>query len=77
MLERHLDVNLFGTWAVTQAFLPLLARSHGGDRQQRLDDGARARAADAGLRHLEGGRFNLTQSLRALLAGRGVTCTRR
>jgi NAD(P)-dependent dehydrogenase (short-subunit alcohol dehydrogenase family) len=26
-LERHLAVNLFGTWGVTQAFLPLLTRS--------------------------------------------------
>jgi NAD(P)-dependent dehydrogenase (short-subunit alcohol dehydrogenase family) len=28
-IERHLEVNLFGTWGVTQAFLPLLAQSHG------------------------------------------------
>jgi NAD(P)-dependent dehydrogenase (short-subunit alcohol dehydrogenase family) len=28
-LERHLVVNLFGTYAVTQAFLPLLVRSQG------------------------------------------------
>jgi NAD(P)-dependent dehydrogenase (short-subunit alcohol dehydrogenase family) len=28
-LERHLAVNLFGTYDVTQAFLPLLARSRG------------------------------------------------
>lgn len=28
-IERHLAVNLFGTHAVTQAFLPLLARSRG------------------------------------------------
>lgn len=28
-LDRHLGVNLFGTHAVTQAFLPLLARSRG------------------------------------------------
>src|SRR5260370_28515347 len=27
MLERHLAVNLFGTYAATQAFLPLLTRS--------------------------------------------------
>ena len=26
-LERHLAVNLFGTYGVTQAFLPLLTRS--------------------------------------------------
>src|ERR1700757_4096806 len=29
VLERHLAVNLFGTHAVTQAFLPLLIRSRG------------------------------------------------
>ena len=29
VLERHLAVNLFGTYAVTQAFLPLLTRSRG------------------------------------------------
>jgi NAD(P)-dependent dehydrogenase (short-subunit alcohol dehydrogenase family) len=27
--ERHLAVNLFGTYTVTQAFLPLLVRSGG------------------------------------------------
>src|SRR5689334_18318818 len=29
LLERHLAVNLFGTWAVTRAFEPQLARSGG------------------------------------------------
>jgi NAD(P)-dependent dehydrogenase (short-subunit alcohol dehydrogenase family) len=29
VLERHLAVNLFGTWAVTQAFLPAVTRSGG------------------------------------------------
>src|SRR4249919_962122 len=29
VLERHLAVNLFGTYGVTQAFLPLLIRSRG------------------------------------------------
>jgi short-subunit dehydrogenase len=28
-LERHLAVNLFGTWAVTEAFLPQLTRTGG------------------------------------------------
>ena len=28
-LERHLAVNLFGTYAVTQAFLPAVTRSRG------------------------------------------------
>ncbi len=29
VLERHLAVNLFGTYAVTQAFLPAVTRSRG------------------------------------------------
>src|SRR5262249_3055156 len=29
MIERHLAVNLFGAYGVTQAFLPLLTRSRG------------------------------------------------
>src|SRR5260370_13751852 len=29
VLERHLAVNLFGTYAVTQAFLPAVSRSRG------------------------------------------------
>src|ERR1700704_3668799 len=29
MIEQHLAVNLFGTYAVTQAFLPLLTQSRG------------------------------------------------
>ena len=28
-VEHHLAVNLYGTWDVTQAFLPALTRSHG------------------------------------------------
>jgi len=28
-LERHLAVNIFGTFAVTRAFLPALTRSRG------------------------------------------------
>lgn len=27
VLQQHLDINLFGTYGVTQAFLPLLVRS--------------------------------------------------
>jgi len=54
-LEQSLAVNLFGPWGVTQAFLPLLTESRGGDRQQRVHDGARPVAAHAGLCGLQGG----------------------
>jgi NAD(P)-dependent dehydrogenase (short-subunit alcohol dehydrogenase family) len=73
VLERHLDVNLFGTWAVTRAFLPLLARSHGAI----VNNVSMMALAPVPLTPAyaisKAAAFNLTQSLRALLAGRGVT----
>ena len=33
VLERHLAVNLFGTYAVTRAFLPVVTRSRGAPRR--------------------------------------------
>src|SRR5947199_6439507 len=71
-LERHLAVNLFGTYAVTKAFLPLLARSRGAIVN------VLSLAALAGLPFTpaysisKAAAFSLTQSLRALWAGRGV-----
>jgi NAD(P)-dependent dehydrogenase (short-subunit alcohol dehydrogenase family) len=35
MLEEHLAVNFYGTWGVTQAFLPLLTASCPGSRSRR------------------------------------------
>jgi NAD(P)-dependent dehydrogenase (short-subunit alcohol dehydrogenase family) len=72
-LERHLAVNLFGTWGVTEAFLPLLTRTGRRRRQRRL------RAALAAVPVLppysisEAAAFLLSQSLRALFAGRDVS----
>jgi NAD(P)-dependent dehydrogenase (short-subunit alcohol dehydrogenase family) len=72
-LEQHLAVNLFGTHGVTQAFLPLLTRS-GGAIVNVTSSAAVAPFADhSGLLDLKGGSVNLTQSLRGLLAGRGVS----
>src|SRR5262249_10279788 len=71
-LERHLAVNLFGTYGVTQAFLPLLARSRGAIVN------VLSLAALAGLPFTpaysisKAAAFSLTQSLRALWARRGV-----
>ena len=72
VLEQHLAVNLFGTHGVTQALLPLLTRSQGAIVNKRVDDGFRPIAVHSGLRGLQGGRIQPAQSLRALLAGRGV-----
>jgi NAD(P)-dependent dehydrogenase (short-subunit alcohol dehydrogenase family) len=71
-LDRHLAVNLFGTWGVTKAFLPLLTRSRGAVVN------VVSLAAFAAVPVLpaysisKAAAFSLLQSLRALLAGRGV-----
>ena len=72
-LEQHLAVNLFGTYGVSQAFLPLLTRSRGAIVN------VLSLAALAPLPMIpaysisKAAAFSLTQSLRALLARRGVT----
>ncbi len=71
-LERHLAVNLFGTYGVTQAFLPLLIRSKGAIVN------VLSLAAVAALPFIpaysisKAAAFSLSQSLRASVAGRGV-----
>ena len=72
-IEQHLAVNLFGTYAVTQAFLPLLTQSRGA-----IVNGL-SLAAFASLPIIpaysisKAASFSLSQSLRALLAGQGVS----
>jgi NAD(P)-dependent dehydrogenase (short-subunit alcohol dehydrogenase family) len=71
-LERQLSVNLFGTYAVTQGFLPLLTRSRGAIVN------VLSVAAFAPIPLIpaysisKAAAFSLSQSLRGLLAGRGV-----
>jgi NAD(P)-dependent dehydrogenase (short-subunit alcohol dehydrogenase family) len=71
-LEQHLAVNLFGTWGVTEAFLPRLTRTGG------VVVNVVSVAAIAAVPVLpaysisKAAAFSLSQSLRALLAGRGV-----
>jgi NAD(P)-dependent dehydrogenase (short-subunit alcohol dehydrogenase family) len=72
-LEHHLAVNLYGTWDVTQAFLPALTRSHG------TIVNVISLAALAAVPVLpaysisKAALFALTQSQRTLLAADGVT----
>jgi NAD(P)-dependent dehydrogenase (short-subunit alcohol dehydrogenase family) len=72
VLEQHLAVNLFGTYGVTQAFLPLLTHSRGAIVN------VLSLAAVAGLPFdptysiSKAAALSLSQSLRALLAARGV-----
>jgi NAD(P)-dependent dehydrogenase (short-subunit alcohol dehydrogenase family) len=72
VLEQHLAVNLFGTYGVTQAFLPLLTSS-GGAIVNNVSMMAMAPVPITPSYAIsKAAAFNLTQSLRALLAGRGV-----
>jgi len=71
-LERHLSVNLFGTYSVIQAFLPRLVES-GGAIVNNVSIGALAPVPVAPAYSLsKAAVFSLTQSLRMLLAGQGV-----
>ena len=72
LLERHLAVNLFGTYGVTQAFLPLLTRSRGAIVNVLSVAAVAALPFTPTYSISKAAAFNLTQSLRALLAGRGV-----
>jgi NAD(P)-dependent dehydrogenase (short-subunit alcohol dehydrogenase family) len=71
-LKRHLAVNFFGTYAVTQAFLPVLTRAQGAV----VNNVSLAALAPIPLTPAysisKAAAFSLTQSLRALLAGQGV-----
>ncbi|HYB47616.1 MAG TPA: SDR family NAD(P)-dependent oxidoreductase [Streptosporangiaceae bacterium] len=71
-LERHLAVNLFGTYGVTQAFLPMLTRSHGVIVNNLSLMALAPVPLTPAYSISKAAAFNLTQSLRALLADRGV-----
>jgi NAD(P)-dependent dehydrogenase (short-subunit alcohol dehydrogenase family) len=72
-LERLLAVNLFGTYDVTQAFVPVLS----GSRSAIVNILSLASLAAVPFDPLysisKAAAFSLSQSLRALLAGRGVS----
>jgi short-subunit dehydrogenase len=71
-LERHLAVNLFGTYGVTQAFLPSLTRSRGAIVNVLSVVSLAALPIIPAYSISKAAAFSLSQSLRALLAGRGV-----
>src|SRR6266511_3698086 len=71
-LDQHLAVNLFGTYGVTQAFLPSLTRSCGAIANVLSVTAFAALPLTPAYAISKAAAFNLTQSLRALLAGRGV-----
>ena len=71
-LERHLAVNLFGTYAVTEAFLPQLTSSRGEIVNNLSLNSLAPLPALAAYSVSKAAAFSLTQSLRASLAERGV-----
>jgi NAD(P)-dependent dehydrogenase (short-subunit alcohol dehydrogenase family) len=71
-LEQHLAVNLFGTYDVTQAFLPLLVRSRGAIINVLSNTALASLPLIPAYSISKAASFNLSQSLRALLAARGV-----
>jgi NAD(P)-dependent dehydrogenase (short-subunit alcohol dehydrogenase family) len=71
-LEQHLAVNLFGSYDVTQAFLPLLTRSRGTIVNNVSLMALAPMPLTPAYAISKAAAFNLTQSLRALLAARGV-----
>ena len=71
--ERHLAVNLYGTLDVTRAFLPLLTRSRGAVVNIVSLGAVAAVPVLPAYSVSKAASLSLTQSLRALLAGRGVS----
>ncbi len=72
VLDRHLAVNLFGTYAVTQAFVPLLARTHGAVVNVSSVSALAALPVMPAYSISKAAAFSLTQETRALLAAQGI-----
>lgn len=71
-LEAHLAVNLFGTYRVTMAFLPLLTRSRGAIVSNVSIAALAPIPVTPAYSISKAAAFSLAQSLRMLLAGQGV-----
>jgi NAD(P)-dependent dehydrogenase (short-subunit alcohol dehydrogenase family) len=72
-LERHLAVNLYGTLNVTQAFLPSLTHRHGAVVNVVSLSAVAAVPVLPAYSVSKAALLSVTQSLRALLVGRGVS----
>ena len=73
VIEQHLAVNLFGPYSVMQAFLPLLTRSRGAIVNVLSVAALAPFAPIAAYSISKAAALSLTQSLRVLLAARGVS----
>lgn len=72
VIEKHLAVNFLGLFRMTHAFLPLLKRSRGAIVNNLSLAGLAALPVIPSYSISKAAAFNMTQSLRALLAGEGV-----
>jgi len=73
IVEQHLQVNFLGMLRVTHAFVPLLKRSHGAIVNNLSLAALAALPMIPAYSISKAAAFNMTQSLRALLASEGVT----
>ena len=76
VLEQQLAVNLFGPYDVTQVFLPLLTRSRGAIVNVLSLSSLAAVPFSPAYSVSKAAAFSLSQSLRILFAGRGVSVHR-
>ena len=72
-IEQHLAVNLYGTYGVTQAFLPRLSESRGAIVNVLSTAALAALPIIPAYSISKAAAFSMSQSLRAVLAGRGVS----
>jgi NAD(P)-dependent dehydrogenase (short-subunit alcohol dehydrogenase family) len=72
IIERHLAVNFYGPYRLTQAFLPALTRSRGAIVNILSVVALAPLPIIPSYSISKAAAFSLTQSLRAFLAGRGV-----
>jgi NAD(P)-dependent dehydrogenase (short-subunit alcohol dehydrogenase family) len=73
VIEKHLAVNFLGPLKVTHAFLPLLRRSKGAIVNNLSLTALAPLPVIPAYSISKAAAFNMTQSLRAFLAGQGVT----
>jgi NAD(P)-dependent dehydrogenase (short-subunit alcohol dehydrogenase family) len=73
VIEQHLSVNLFGLLRMTHAFLPALSRSKGAIVNNLSMVGLAPLPIIPSYSISKAAAFNMTQSLRALLANQGVS----
>jgi len=73
VIEQHLAVNSFGVLKMTNVFLPLLKRSKGAIVNNLSLVGLAALPNIPAYSASKAAAFNMTQSLRSLLASQGVT----